>query len=541
MKLKLTFFIFLANLVLTLSLKVPGFNTQYLNSDALEAIQNVLKFNKSPASVENIRFLVGSQDSDYENWLLKQGNFSFQGVLNNIGGISQSLLESDVSDGAVIASPSKFKPNYFFQWVRDSALTVRSLIHYLQDNDIQDKKITSIIEQYIENNYYLQRISNRLGKFDDIDKLGLGEPKFWPDCTAFNEPWGRPQNDGPGLRVSTISSYLYLLNENGLKLSNPFLKDAKFIYDSIIKPDLIFIIKNWRKLSFDLWEEINSIHFFTSMSQLRAIKDGLYLAKTHELDENFIGQLMETYENLKHFIEVDAKFSIPSTLYIIETPSLFSNGRRSGLDAAVLLASLHSHDLEIDKYSDVPFDINDYHILNTINAMTSDMRLRYPINRDKIGKPSVGVALGRYPEDIYDGVGTSEGNPWFISTLSAAEVIFKTIYKLLIRNQDLFINKYNQEFYGSFMKFDIDELELLLPYNSARYNNALQNLFDFGDSYLKVVKDHADKDGHLSEQFNKYTGYMQGAKDLTWSYSAFWNAIRWRTKALELLQSNQNH
>lgn len=541
MKLKLTFFIFLANLVLTLSLKVPGFNTQYSNSDALEAIQNVLKFNKSPASVGNIRFLVGSQDSDYENWLLRQGNFSFQGVLNNIGGISQSLLESEVSDGAVIASPSKFKPNYFFQWIRDSALTVRSLIHYLQDNDIQDKKITSIIEQYIENNYYLQRISNKLGKFDDIDKLGLGEPKFWPDCTAFNEPWGRPQNDGPGLRVSTISSYLYLLNENGLKLSNPFLKDAKFIYDSIIKPDLIFIIKNWRKLSFDLWEEINSIHFFTSMSQLRAIKDGLYLAETHELDEKFIGQLMETYESLKHFIEVDAKFSIPSTLYIIETPSLFSNGRRSGLDAAVLLASLHSHDLEIDKYSDVPFDINDYHILNTINAMTSDMRLRYPINRDKIGKPSVGAALGRYPEDIYDGVGTSEGNPWFISTLSAAEVIFKTIYKLLIRNQDLFINKYNQDFYGSFIKFDIDELELLLPYNSAKYNNALQNLFDFGDSYLKVVKDHADKDGHLSEQFNKYTGYMQGAKDLTWSYSAFWNAIRWRTKALELLQSNQNH
>ena len=278
------------------------------------------------------------------------------------------------------------------------------------------------------------------------------------------------------------------------------------------------------------------------MSQLRAVIDGLKLAKKYEVDKQFVDQLYESITNLKLFIEVDARFAIPSSLYIIETPGLFSSGKRSGLDAAALLASIHSHDLEVDEYSDVPFDVNDYHILNTINAMASDMRFRYPINRDRIGKPSLGVALGRYPEDIYDGVGTSEGNPWFIATASAAEVIFKTIYKLLDSQQDLCINRYNQEFFKSFINFEADDLEeFVIPYNSIRYNNALLNLFDFGDSFLKIIKDHVDRNGHMSEQFNKYTGYMQGAKDLTWSYSAFWNALRWRNKTLEVISNHNNN
>lgn len=543
MKLNLIILMLMANLAVTYGLYVPGYGLTYLNTGVAEAVQKILSLNPLPNYNDKVDSLGVTEQYEYEKWLVTQGNTSFQGILNNIGGISEFLQEKEVSEGAVIASPSKYKPNYFYQWVRDAALTIRSLVHYLEDNNTTNKKICSIIEKYIENNYYLQRLPNNLGRFDDNTRSGLGEPKFMPDCTAFDEHWGRPQNDGPGLRISTIVSYLNLIEKHRLRLSNKFLKDEKFIYDEIIKPDLFYIVKNWKKESFDIWEEVNSIHFFTSMSQLRAVIDGLKLAKKYELDKQFVDQLYETINNLKGFIEVDARFSIPSSLYIIETPALFSNGKRSGLDAAALLASIHSHDLEFDEYSDVPFDINDYHILNTINAMASDMRFRYPINRDRIGKPSLGVALGRYPEDIYDGVGTSEGNPWFIATASAAEVIFKTIYKLLDSRQDLLINKHNQEFFKSFINFEADDLEeFVIPYNSIRYNNALLNLFDFGDSFLKIIKDHVDGNGHMSEQFNKYTGYMQGAKDLTWSYSAFWNALRWRNKTLDVISHhNMNH
>ena len=542
MKLNLIILMLIANFAVSYGLYVPGYDLHYLNTGVAEAVQKVLSLNLFPNYNDKVDLLDITEQSEYEKWLVTQGNTSFQGILNNIGGISKFLQGTEVSEGAVIASPSKNKPNYFYQWVRDAALTIRSLVHYLEDNNTNNQKICSIIEKYIENNYYLQRLPNNLGRFDDNTRSGLGEPKFMPDCTAFDEHWGRPQNDGPGLRISTIVSYLNLIEKYRLRLSNKFLKDERFIYDEIIKPDLFYIVKNWKKESFDIWEEVNSIHFFTSMSQLRAVIDGLKLAKKYEADKQFVDQLYESITNLKLFIEVDAKFAIPSSLYIIETPGLFSSGKRSGLDAAALLASIHSHDLEVDEYSDVPFDVNDYHILNTINAMASDMRFRYPINRDRIGKPSLGVALGRYPEDIYDGVGTSEGNPWFIATASAAEVIFKTVYKLLDSQQDLLINKYNQEFFKSFINFEADDLEeFVIPCNSIRYNNALLNLFDFGDSFLKIIKDHVDGNGHMSEQFNKYTGYMQGAKDLTWSYSAFWNALRWRNKTLEVISNHNNN
>lgn len=542
MKLNLIILMLIANFAVSYGLYVPGYDLHYLNTGVAEAVQKVLSLNLFPNYDDKVDSLDTTEQSEYEKWLVTQGNTSFQGILNNIGGISEFLEGTEVSEGTVIASPSKNKPNYFYQWVRDAALTIRSLVHYLEDNNTNNQKICSIIEKYIENNYYLQRLPNNLGRFDDNTRSGLGEPKFMPDCTAFDELWGRPQNDGPGLRISTIVSYLNLIEKYRLSLSNKFLKDERFIYDEIIKPDLFYIVKNWKKESFDIWEEVNSIHFFTSMSQLRAVIDGLKLAKKYEVDKQFVDQLYESITNLKLFIEVDARFAIPSSLYIIETPGLFSSGKRSGLDAAALLASIHSHDLEVDEYSDVPFDVNDYHILNTINAMASDMRFRYPINRDRIGKPSLGVALGRYPEDIYDGVGTSEGNPWFIATASAAEVIFKTVYKLLDSQQDLLINKYNQEFFKSFINFEADDLEeFVIPCNSIRYNNALLNLFDFGDSFLKIIKDHVDGNGHMSEQFNKYTGYMQGAKDLTWSYSAFWNALRWRNKTLEVISNHNNN
>lgn len=542
MKLNLIILMLIANFAVSYGLYVPGYDLHYLNTGVAEAVQKVLSLNLFPNYDDKVDSLDTTEQSEYEKWLVTQGNTSFQGILNNIGGISEFLEGTEVSEGAVIASPSKNKPNYFYQWVRDAALTIRSLVHYLEDNNTNNQKICSIIEKYIENNYYLQRLPNNLGRFDDNTRSGLGEPKFMPDCTAFDEHWGRPQNDGPGLRISTIVSYLNLIEKYRLSLSNKFLKDERFIYDEIIKPDLFYIVKNWKKESFDIWEEVNSIHFFTSMSQLRAVIDGLKLAKKYEVDKQFVDQLYESITNLKLFIEVDARFAIPSSLYIIETPGLFSSGKRSGLDAAALLASIHSHDLEVDEYSDVPFDVNDYHILNTINAMASDMRFRYPINRDRIGKPSLGVALGRYPEDIYDGVGSSEGNPWFIATASAAEVIFKTVYKLLDSQQDLLINKYNQEFFKSFINFEADDLEeFVIPCNSIRYNNALLNLFDFGDSFLKIIKDHVDGNGHMSEQFNKYTGYMQGAMDLTWSYSAFWNALRWRNKTLEVISNHNNN
>ncbi|CAK7896382.1 hypothetical protein CAAN1_04S07382 [[Candida] anglica] len=473
---------------------------------------------------------------DFDIWLSEQKDIAFKNILKNIGGISPSLNTTLVPEGVVIASPSSEHPNYFYQWVRDSALTIRSLIYHLDDSKFDDLEISKTIEAYIANNHKLQRLPNLSGSFDD-DYSGLGEPKFHADLTAFNEHWGRPQRDGPGLRASTITSYLNVLEKYGKNPSHKDLSDCKYVYSEIIKPDLLYIVKNWNKSGFDLWEEIDSNHFFTSITSLRAIQDGIILYKRYDNeDDQFFQQLESTYTELKNFIENDSGFQQQHIPYIVECPQLLKEGKRSGLDAATLLGSLHSHSLENKNlqqvYEDIPFDIDDSHIINSFRAMVADMKYRYPVNRFRTG---FGVGLGRYPEDIYDGYATSEGNPWFISTASASEILYKIVFKLNSNGDDLVITKSTKEFFSQFIDLQDSIEDVVIQYGSEEYEKVTLNLMEYADSFLAVIKDHVDNSGRMSEQFNKYDGFMQGAEDLTWSYSAVWNCIRWRGKALAIL------
>ncbi|EGW31373.1 Glucoamylase GLU1 precursor [Spathaspora passalidarum NRRL Y-27907] len=487
-------------------------------------------------------------DLDFETWLEKQKAESFHSILNNIGGTSEVFDEMEVYKGVVIASPSKIYPNYFYQWTRDAAITIKTLLYELEDQlntsssevSKDTGKLVNVIESYIENSYNLQRLPNLSGSFEDDDKSGLGEPKFHVNNTPFNEVWGRPQRDGPGLRAATIMYYLEILNKFDKQVQSEFLKSTGFIYKKIIKPDLIYIMKNWDLEGFDLWEEINAVHFFTSITQLRAIKDGIFWAE-HFHDESFKESLVSTFGELQEAIENELGFKSDMLPHIIECPSIWKIGKRKGLDAASLLGSIHSHEtseLRRDDPLPIPFDIDDSSIINTLAAMVADMKFRYPINHNKIGLFGTGVALGRYPEDIYDGYSTTEGNPWFISTATAGEIIYRMIFKLKSYRQDIIINASNRDFFHQFINFENSDDEgddMVIPFNSAAYNMMIANLFKFSDSFLQVVKEHVDSQGRMSEQFNKYHGYMQGARELTWSYSAVWNAIRWREKTLKVL------
>lgn len=76
-----------------------------------------------------------------------------------------------------------------------------------------------------------------------------------------------------------------------------------------------------------------------------------------------------------------------------------------------------------------------------------------------------------------------------------------------------------------------------IPYNSQAFKSVTASLIDYADTFLAIIRKHVDAEGHMSEQFNKYSGYLEGAEDLTWSYGSFWSSLRWRSKALELMSS----
>lgn len=481
--------------------------------------------------------------SKFNDWVKEQFLISFDKILLNIADpeLNKDLIIKDnVTVGVNVASTSKKKPDYFYQWIRDGAITMNSVINYLIEDKFQNKTLQKTVENYLYNNFNLQRLDNWSGKFKDNLK-NLGEPKFHVDSTPFNQVWGRPQNDGPALRIIAIDNFLKNMEffNSNLIQNERELKNFKDIYEKVLKLDLKYILSNWNLKTFDLWEEINSFHFFTSITQLKAIKIGLkYFSKFNDQDVAFGISLNKVYKDLNHFIYEESGFVNYNLNHIVETPSILN--QRSGLDSAILIGSLLTHD---DFDDAIPFDVNDGFILNTLSELIKTMKYLYPINHSKINL-NLGVALGRYPEDLYDGVKVDEGNPWFLTTLSASEMLFKLIANLYYLEDNLIIDESNQHFYFH----NIIELNSLItgtkpptlniPYNSIAFNQTIGNLFAYGDSFLDIIREHVSNEGSMSEQFNKYSGYMQGAENLTWSYGSFWNCYRWRERASTLIDQS---
>ena len=222
--------------------------------------------------------------------------------------------------GIIIESPSTVPP-YKFHWIRDSALVMRVFIDMFQRT--KESKYFEYIINYIENE----------SKVQDLKTLsGLGEPKINIDCSPFNGEWGRPQNDGPALRGIMM-----------IKIINLFKYNYDIMIDKLIRPivikDIEYLVNNYDKVSFDLWDEKKGWHFYTRMVQLKFLKDSLKLNKYLKLDgktftkvEKVVNQLFVSLED--HICENEnGKFIISS---------FDENGKTTKYeDAANLLAYCH--------------------------------------------------------------------------------------------------------------------------------------------------------------------------------------------------------
>lgn len=297
-----------------------------------------------------------------------------QKILNKI------LDNCNFSDkkGMIIASPSN-DPPYKFHWIRDSALVMRVFI----DLYVRTQENTYLLKliDYVENESQIQ----------NLDTLThLGEPKIRIDRTPYNEPWGRPQNDGPALRGINMIKIYNLLKENYKIVSDGILQ--------IIKKDLIYIINNYDKPCFDLWEEYFGWHFYTRIVQLKFLKDCLDLESKLE-----VKNVKETYNkllnNLKHHIQID---------HIISSYDV--DGKVSKIDdASILLGLSHiEYDSEIMKLFDLKI------FLNNCDSLLSYFRNKYDRNDLNM--------IGRYKNDEY-----YDGQLWIICTLGLLQYYLKLV------------------------------------------------------------------------------------------------------------------
>ncbi|KAF2473827.1 uncharacterized protein BDR25DRAFT_256741 [Lindgomyces ingoldianus] len=468
-------------------------------------------------------------------WLEREERIALDKLLANVAPGGRNV--KDAAPGSVIASPSREHPNYFYQWVRDAAITTSTLVDlYAEDaSSSLSSQLSAILNDYSNLQSALQHTNNPSGTFGDLS--GLGEPKFEADGSPFVGSWGRPQRDGPALRAITLMAYLRAYNTShpSLWASDSGEDWFKPLYDpslpahSIIKADLEYVSHFWNQSSFDLWEEVDGFHFFTAIVQLRAMREGADLALAFE-DGGAADWYSQQAQRLERFVH---GFWDERKGHLVET--LFSS--RTGLDCGLLLGSLHgypsasSHTPVYAPYSD--------ELLVSLLALVQDQRTRFPINAapssEEDDNAMEGVGLGRYPEDVYDGYGTDKrgGNPWFLCTASAAQVLYITA-EHLVTTSNLTISSTGLPFYEALMSSSSLEPQSDTTYgpSDAVFHSVIERLKSAGDEFMEVIKTHTDAEGSLSEQFDRVTGYERGAKDLTWSYGAFLQAVRARKRIL---------
>jgi glucoamylase len=420
-----------------------------------------------------------------------------------------------VKVGVIVASLSQSQPNYFFHWVRDAAIVFMQFQNiYLNDPTVGNSRGQMQTWMLAHSELNLQLQSLAAGAVGN-----LGEPKFNVDGSVFTGPWGRPQNDGPAIRAISFMNFFNIISRENGSNKNDILKnlyDPNFAHPSLIKTDLEYIAHHWSEPSFDLWEEAFGNHFFTLVVTRKALRLGAILAQN--LGDTGAAAFYQQ-ESLK-VVQALQAFWNPNGNYILAT--LNPQGPTSkplNLDTSVLLAALYG-DL-----GDGFIAPSDDHVLATLEILKEVFQKQFPINQN----PNFGIALGRYPGDTYDGVKTgSVGNPWFITTQTAAEIYYRTCLQAL-QTKQILITALNLRFYNQLMSQQVKFVPgQILTVKDLLYLKVANQLFIEGDRHLELTIIHRGPDGSLSEQFNGANGFMQGATNLTWSHASFLSANAWR-------------
>ncbi|KAL2017274.1 hypothetical protein VTK56DRAFT_2343 [Thermocarpiscus australiensis] len=413
-------------------------------------------------------------------------------LLCNIG--PSGCAAQGAAAGAVIASPSKADPDYWYTWIRDSSLVFKGITDAFAQNYSAD--LQTNIQNFVAAQAKLQGVSNPSGGLSD--GAGLGEPKFMVDLSPFTGAWGRPQRDGPPLRAIALIRYAKWLIGNG------YSSTARDIVWPVIKNDLAYTAQYWNETGFDLWEEVNGSSFFTIASSHRALVEGAALAAQ-------LGTSCRACTTVApHVLCFQQSFWKPSQGYIVS--NINGGEYRNGRDANSILASIHSFDPAAGCDANTFQPCSDKALSNHKSVVDS-FRSIYAINS---GIPQgKAVAVGRYSEDVY-----FNGNPWYLATFAAAEQLYDAIYVWEIQGS-ITITQVSLPFFKDLVP---SVTAGTYASSSSTYQSILDAVFAYADGFMDMAGQHAYPNGSLPEQFDRNTGQPLSAADLTWSYAAFLSA-----------------
>ncbi|MBE0529827.1 MAG: glucan 1,4-alpha-glucosidase [Rhodospirillales bacterium] len=393
------------------------------------------------------------------------------------------------SVGSVLASPVIAdwdpEPDYFFHWVRDSAIVMRAVAGLMGDAAglAERGRWCRHFENFVAFSWGLSRLDGARwlartpyrrstrrgyrrflrgeGEFRRLqgDKL-LGEPRFNADGSLDFLRWSRPQYDGPALRALACLDFL--------AAGGP-VSDA---LTGLLRQDIDFTVRTADKPCIGPWEEAgeNAHHYHVGLAQLGALVHG----RAWAADE-------APRSKAEHRLRagLDAHWHDGHGVYAAIREAT-AESADDLIDSAVLLAVLDT-DLP-----NGPHSAGDPRVQATQAALEAMFAREFPINHAL--PPGRAPALGRSRGDRYFG-----GGAWYPTTLAAAGLCYRL---------------------------------------AQTAGNGGGAHIARGDAFMATVRALTPADGAMSEQIDRQTGLPTSARHLTWSYAAFITTARRRAKAV---------
>ncbi|KAI9628441.1 hypothetical protein KEM48_011600 [Puccinia striiformis f. sp. tritici PST-130] len=318
-----------------------------------------------------------------------------------------------------------------------------------------------------------------------------------------------------------------------------------------IQLDVDHVCRSWSAPSSDLWEEVEANHgghFYTLMVQRKSVQDFLDFTRSLPPEkqpydrEKYLSTLTKMDERLELFwnpeglpareggtpeIPKNSFVSFSKKPHILPTlDRVDGQPKPSQVDTAVLLAINHTNGSNQSSHWLPHSD----RVLATLDRLVEVFEKLYPINRAKEG---TGIAIGRYPEDEYDGVkSNSIGHPWFLCTHAVAETTYLAINEFR-KATTIPVTRLNIPFFSRFLSelnaSSVDDPGPIITIDRGtdQFTKLLNGMSKWADRFLiDVTFKHFDpSEGRISEQIDRKTGQMRGARELTWSYASFLSAL----------------
>ncbi|KAL9093977.1 MAG: hypothetical protein Q9165_003647 [Trypethelium subeluteriae] len=272
---------------------------------------------------------------DITSWLAPSGGNASE-VVNAKNLMFANVNTPGAANGTVIAAQSAVNPDYAYNWVRDSSLTM-DVVYQLYN------AATSSSAQAAYAQVLFAYAGARATEQNDPNlQTGLGEPKFFLNNSIFTGPWGRPQNDGPATSAITLMEFAtaYVKNNGSTATVRQLIYDSDtYPTQAPVQKDLLFVANNWSSPTFDLWEEEESTHFYDRLVQRRALVMGASFAQLLN-DSDTSSTLSSAASALTDTL---SEFWNEGRQLILYEYGPVLNNKVSYKDIAVVLAILHGY------------------------------------------------------------------------------------------------------------------------------------------------------------------------------------------------------